>query len=155
MIGGMRNRYANPDQERIHGFQAAGGRPMPMETNPLLRALRAELRRVDQERGLVELGFDPDPLFIQGTDVVQGGAVSAMLDFAMAFALLARLAPSQSCATVTMTSSFLRPAPRGSYRTIGEVERAGRTLAFASGRLLRAEDGAVVATATSTLAVIG
>jgi len=147
--------FANPDQALIHRFLAAGGQPLAMDSNPLSRALHCELLRVDATAGIVEVGFEPDPLFIQGTDVVQGGAVSAMLDFAMAFAVLARIPVGGSCATVTMTSSFLRPAPRGRYRAVGEVERCGRTLAFARASLLCGRRDDLIATASSSLAIIG
>jgi uncharacterized protein (TIGR00369 family) len=146
-------RFSNPDQALIHQFLAGGGAPLAMDSNPLARALRCELLRLDAERGIVEIGFDPDPLFIQGTDVVQGGALAAMLDFAMAFAVLARVPVGASCATVNMNTSFLRPAPRGRYRAVGEVERCGKSLAFAHARLLRAQVDAVVATASATLAL--
>lgn len=102
----------------------------------------------------MELAFAPDPLFIQGTGVLQGGAVTAMLDFAMAFATLAHLPVGGSCATVNLNTAFLRPAPQGRYIAVGEVERRGRQLAFTHARLLREEDRAVVATATSTLALM-
>ena len=146
--------FSNPDQALIHRFLAGGGAALPMESNPLARALHCELLRVDAERGSVEVGFEPDPLFIQGTDVLQGGAVSSMLDFAMAFAVLARLPVGASCATVNMSTSFLRPATRGRYRAIGEVERCGKTLAFAKARLMREQDDTVAATASSTLALM-
>lgn len=146
--------FGNPDHAKIHGFHADGGRPLAMDSNPLARALRCELMRVDMERGAVDLGFDPDPLFIQGTGVVQGGAISAMLDFAMAFALMARLALGKSCSTVNIHTSFLRPAPRGRYRALGELERCGRTLAFTNARLLRSEDDVLVATASSAIAIV-
>ncbi|NZA02330.1 hypothetical protein H0I39_12230 [Ottowia beijingensis] len=42
----------------------------------------------------------------------------------------------------------------GRYIAVGEVERRGRQLAFTHARLLREEDRAVVATATSTLALV-
>ena len=119
-----------------------------------MRALGAELRAADLTAGTVELAFAPDPLFIQGTDVLQGGAVTAMLDFAMAFATLAQLPVGASCATVNLNTAFLRPAPQGRYLAHGEVERRGRQLAFTHARLLREADRQVVATATSTLAVL-
>ena len=146
--------FANPDQALIHRFIDAGSRPMPFDANPMARALGAELRAADLITGRVELAFEPDPLFIQGTGVLQGGAVTAMLDFAMAFAALAQLPVGASCATVNLNTAFLRPAPQGRYIAFGEVERRGKQLAFTHARLLRAQDRQVVATATSTLALL-
>ena len=152
--------FVNPDQELIHRFLADGGRPIPFDANPMARALHAELHGANLEAGRVELVFAPDPLFIQGTGVLQGGAVIAMLDFAMAFATLAYLPVGASCATVNLNAAFLRAAPEGRYTSIGHVERCGRQLAFTHARLLRgadrtvgAHEGTVVATATSSLVV--
>ena len=146
--------FANPDQALIHRFIEGGAQPIPFDANPMARALGAELRAADLQAGTVELAFTPDPLFIQGTGVLQGGAVTAMLDFAMAFATLAQLPVGASCATVNLNTAFLRPAPQGRYIAVGEVERRGKQLAFTHARLLRAQDRQTVATATSTLAVM-
>ena len=146
--------FANPDQALIHRFVNGGSRPMAFDANPMARALGAELRAADLVAGTVELAFAPDPLFIQGTGVLQGGAVTAMLDFAMAFATLAQLPVGASCATVNLNTAFLRPAPQGRYIAVGEVERRGKQIAFTHARLLREADRQVVATATSTLAVV-
>ncbi len=147
-------RFANPDQALIHRFIDGGGVPIAFDANPMARALGAELRAADLAAGTVALAFAPDPLFIQGTGVLQGGAVTAMLDFAMAFATLVQLPVGASCATVNLNTAVLRPAPQGRYLAHGEVERRGRQLAFTHARLLREADRQVVATATSTLAVL-
>ena len=151
---GRTSEFSNADQALIHRFAAGGGQPAVVDTNPLARALRCQLLHADLGRGIVEVAFEPDPLFVQGTGVLQGGAVSAMLDFAMAFAVLANVPAGRSCATVTMSTSFQRAAPQGRYRAVGEVERCGRTLAFARARLLRNGADELVASATSTLALI-
>jgi uncharacterized protein (TIGR00369 family) len=146
--------FGNPDQALIHRFLAAPDQPLPIDSNPMALALGAQLLRVDAGAGVVELAFAPDPLFIQGTGVLQGGAVTAMLDFAMAFATLAHVPVGHSCATVNLNTTFLRPAPQGAYVAVGEVERRGKSLAFTHARLLRADDRQTVATATSTLALL-
>ena len=146
--------FGNPDQALIHRFVQQGGGAMPIDSNPMAKALRSTLLRVDRERGEVDIGFEPDDLFIQGTGVLQGGAVTAMLDFAMAFAVLAKLPPQGSCATTNLNTSFLRAAPQGRYRAIGVVDRCGRTMAFARAQLLEEASGKLVATASSSLVVL-
>ena len=146
--------FGNPDQALIHRFVQSGLVALPIDSNPMAQALGSTLLRVDRERGEVDIGFEPADLFIQGTGVVQGGAVTAMLDFAMAFATLASLPPQASCATVNLSTSFLRPAPQGRYIAAGTVDRCGKTLAFTQARLVRADTGQVVATAASSLAVL-
>jgi uncharacterized protein (TIGR00369 family) len=146
--------FANPDQALIHRFIAGGGQPLAFDANPMARALGTVLQAADLRAGQVTLAFEPDPLFIQGTGVIQGGALAAMLDFAMAFATLAQLPVGGSCATVNLNTAFLRPAPRGRYLAHGEVERRGRQLAFTHARLVREDGGQTVASATSTLALV-
>jgi uncharacterized protein (TIGR00369 family) len=145
--------FSNPDQALIHRFLEGDGAPIAMDGNPLSRALHCSLHAVSPERDRLEIEFEPDALFIQGTNVLQGGAVSAMLDFAMAFVTLAHIPVGTNCSTVDMSTSFLRPAPKGRYRAIGELDRCGKTLAFARARLLRCDGEVLVATASSTLAL--
>lgn len=146
--------FANPDQVLIHRFFAQGEQPLAFDANPMAVALGTQLLHVDRSAKRVELAFAPQALFVQGTGVIQGGAVTAMLDFAMAFACLAALPGEASCATVNLNTSFLRAAPQGTYLASGVVERLARQLAFARAELRRADDGVVVANATSTLTLL-
>lgn len=146
--------FSNADQVLIHRFMEGRGKPIPMVSNPLARAMRCRLLHVDFANGMVEVHFEPDPLFVQGTGVLQGGAVSAMLDFAMAFSVLALVPAGHSCATVNMNTSFHRPAPQGRYRAVGEIEHCGKSLAFARARLFAEDSGGLVASGTSTLALL-
>lgn len=141
----------NPDQLLLHRFAAGHDGPLAVQSNPLAEALGCQLLGLAE--GVIELGFEPQPLFIQGAGLVQGGAISTMLDFAMAFAVLLQLPAGSGCATVNMSVNLMRAAPRARYRAFGEVERRSRTLAFARARLLRFDDGELVASATSTLAL--
>ena len=150
----MAQSFSNPDQALIHSFLNASHTPMPVASNPMAIALGTSLVSVDAKAGIVELSFEPQPLFIQGLGILQGGAVSSMLDFAMAFAVLAHVPVGVNCTSVNLNTSFLRPAPAGVYLAVGEVERCGKTLAFANARLMHRDRGEVVATATSTLAVL-
>ncbi|MBB5503394.1 uncharacterized protein (TIGR00369 family) [Paraburkholderia sp. MM5384-R2] len=144
----------NPDRNLLHSFHRHGGDPVLLETNPLAIAMRARLLMVNIERGIVELGFTPGEQFLQGANVIQGGIVSAMLDFALGFAALATVQQSQSVASATLNVSFLRAAKSGTYVARGELERLGRSLAFTRGVLLECGDRPV-ATATSALSIVG
>ena len=147
-------QMGNPDQALIQRFLTEASKPLRIDSNPMAMVLGSTLNRVDQAKGEVEITYEPQPLFIQGTGVLQGGAVTAMLDFAMAFVTLAAIEPSRSCATININTTFLRPAPQGRYMAVGTLERCGKALAFAHARLIRAEDGVCVATASSSLALI-
>lgn len=141
----------NPDQVLIRAFQSSGV-PIDVDSNPLAVALGMCLKQVDAVGGVVELGFKPGSLFIQGAGVIQGGAITTMLDFAMAFATLACLPDGRSCASVNLNTSFMRPARASNLTCVGRVTKRGRQIAFASAELLD-DCGGLVASATSALAV--
>jgi uncharacterized protein (TIGR00369 family) len=145
----------NPDWIDLQRFIGEGQSASRLTSNPMSDALGMRMEAVDLAKGEITLSFEPQALFIQGAGVLQGGAVSAMLDFAMAFAVMATLPAGQSCATSSLNISFLRPAPKGRYVAVGETERRGKALAFTRARLF--QEGAserIVATATSLLALI-
>ena len=143
----------NPDKALLRKFMDDPSAPVAVESNPLAKALRGRLLAVNPVTGAVTLDFEPDATFLQGNNAVQGGAVAAMLDFAMAFAALAALPEAQGGATTSMTVNYLKAVKAGRYEAVGRLDRKGRTLVFARAEL-RAESGDLVATATSVLAVV-
>jgi uncharacterized protein (TIGR00369 family) len=145
----------NPDWIDLQNYIRQGQAAATLTSNPMSQALGMRMESVDLAKGEITLSFEPQGLFIQGAGVLQGGAVSAMLDFAMAFAVMASLPEGQSCATSSLNISYLRPAPKGRYIAVGETEKRGKALAFTRASLF--PEGApdrVVATATSLLAII-
>ncbi len=144
----------NPDKALLLRFLDNPGAPAVVDSNPLAVALRCRLLEADPMKGFVRLDFEPDETFLQGNGAVQGGAVAAMLDFAMAFAALAALPGEQGGATTSMTVNYLKAVRAGRYEAIGRIERKGRSVVFARGEL-RPEGGLeLAATASSVLAVI-
>jgi uncharacterized protein (TIGR00369 family) len=139
----------NPDHAALHAF-LRDPTPRPICTSPLLEALGATLEY--WEDGRLSMGFAPQPLFRQGAGVVQGGALAAMLDFAMAFRGMAAAGADRSVATTSMTTNFLAAATGSGFSALGEIEKAGRRVIHARARLDC--DGRPVATASSTLLVL-
>jgi uncharacterized protein (TIGR00369 family) len=144
------NRPANPDQALLARALSEGLEDIAFEANPLAIDLQTRLLRVTPQG--VALSFLPGERHLQGEAIVQGGILTTMLDFAMAFAVLARLAPNQSAATLNLSVNFLRPARAGRLQAEGRIERLGARVAFATAQLQEA-DGRLVASATSTLAI--
>jgi len=143
----------NTDGVFIARFLAGDRRPAVIDSNPL--AMRLGARMIDADaKGAAMLSFEPTQEFAQGAGLLQGGAVATMLDFAMAFAALAKLPAERSCATASMTVNFLKPATPGSYLATGVVERMGSQVAFVSATLRRADSEQVVATASSVMPLI-
>jgi uncharacterized protein (TIGR00369 family) len=109
---------------------------------------------VDAKRGAAELRFEPGAEHLQGAGNVQGGVVATMLDFALSFALSARLTREQTHATASLTVHYLRAVSPGSVTVTAEVDRVGKRLGFASARLCSTASGDVLATATGVMAIL-
>lgn len=143
---------ANPDLLHLRAFVAGEARPGPIATSPLLVALGAELLAYAPDRKELAIRYSPGDLFRQGAGLIQGGAITAMLDFAMAFAGMAASEDGTSITTAMMTASFLAPAAGSTYEARGRIVRQGRRVMFAEAQLHAG--GRTVATASSNLLVI-
>ena len=142
----------NPDILAYRAF-LADPRPVALTSGPLLTELGAWLMETDPDEGSVTLRFDPPALFRQGAGAIQGGVVTTMLDFGMAFAAFSQLSGSQTAATTTINTHIMAGARPGEVTVIGQVDRMGRTLCHTSARMEQA--GRLIATASSSLVVLG
>jgi uncharacterized protein (TIGR00369 family) len=143
-----------PDNETrrfIADALAAGRGEVALTCNPAFEAMGAVL--VEGTPGDVLVSFEAGENTAQGNGVVSGGTLAAMLDSAMAVTVLSALKPGQTCSTISLNVNMLRPAVVGRLFVRAGVEKLGGRVAFAHARLLDRAD-AVVATATSSLAVI-
>lgn len=143
----------NLDQKLLRQYQTADGLPAAVKPSALAESLGTKLERIDIGGPRIELSFVVGRQFLQAEDVVHGGMVATMLDFAMAYAALLAIPDGLSVATINMNISFLRSARPGDFRAIAEVERCGKTVVFAHARLLDRNNKAV-ATAVSSLAIV-
>ncbi len=141
----------NPDLEFARAFFADPS-PRPMHTSALLTALGAELLGYDKGKQELTMQFTPADLFWQGAGNIQGGAISAMLDFAMVLAAFSVLEDGSTVSTTSMNTSFYGPGTARNLVAVGRLEKPGRRLIFTSAEL-RAGDRAI-AGATSTLLVL-
>jgi uncharacterized protein (TIGR00369 family) len=141
----------NPDLEFARAFFADPS-PRPMRTNGLLEALGAELMGYDKGKHELTMRFAPGELFRQGAGNIQGGAISAMLDFAMVLAAFSVIEEGFTVSTTSMTTSFYGPGTAGAFIAVGRVEKAGRRMIFTSAELRGGEKA--IAAATSTLMVV-
>ena len=124
---------------------------VPVHANPVAESMRMIL--VSAERGRVRLRFDIDQRFTQGDGVIQGGIVTAMLDFGMAFAGLSVVDEGESVATVGINVNFLRVSAPGRFEVEARLEKVGRRMVFARAELMR-EDGEAVASASAPLTIL-
>jgi len=124
---------------------------VPVHANPVAESMRMIL--VSAERGRVRLRFDIDQRFTQGDGVIQGGIVTAMLDFGMAFAGLSVVSEGESVATVGINVNFLRVSAPGRFEVEARLEKVGKRMVFARADLMR-EDGEPVASASAPLTIL-
>ena len=124
---------------------------VPVHANPIAEAMRMVLARA--ERGRVRLRFDVGEGFTQGSGVIQGGIVAAMLDFGMAFAALSTVAEGESVASVGINVNYLRVAAPGRYEVDAELDKIGKRMVFARATLSRA-GGEAVATSSAPITIL-
>lgn len=124
---------------------------LPVTTNPL--AISLNMRILEAREGWVRIAYSPPESFTQGNGVVQGGIISAMLDFAMIFAAFSKVPVDATVATVSQTTNYFRPVFLGELTVEAELEKAGRTLINARASLFDGERS-LLASATAPIAVI-
>jgi acyl-coenzyme A thioesterase PaaI-like protein len=114
----------------------------------LLNALGGvRLLEVDPEAGRVQAAFVCRSEFCHsGGTTAQGGFVTGWMDFAMAFAVIARSGAQSNIATLDMTVSFLERVSPGEVIARGQVLRWGGSIVFLEASLV--QGGRLVARAS-------
>ncbi|VTU46739.1 putative domain 1 (plasmid) [Variovorax sp. SRS16] len=143
----------NPDQLLVQRFLRDPGAPLAIDSNPLAADLGAVLRGADVQQRTLVLDFAPPARYLQGDGVIQGGIVATMLDFALAFVVLAALAPGDSAATVSLNLQFERAVLQGAVRVSAKLDRLGGRMAFASATVASPDGKDTLARASAVMAV--
>lgn len=97
--------------------------------------LAGDIHSVSHEKQQAVLLFHPKEDLCQSAGVIQGGFVTAMLDGAMAHAVLAASKMTLGPPTLELKVSFLRAALPGPHKAIGRVVRMGKSIGFLEGEL--------------------
>ena len=118
-----------------------------LSTVPFAKLLGIKLDSV--EPGLASLSLDIRDEFKQNAGVVHGGVIAALIDSAMAFAIVPLLKSDETTTTVDLTISYLRPLRSGTAVATARVLRSGGRLIVLSADLIDNE-GNLAATALST-----
>lgn len=90
--------------------------------------------------------------FLNPAGHVQGGILCAMLDDVTATLVTSTLAAGEHCATLSLNTSFLRPARSGTLNGRATLVRRGRGVCNVNGELW--QDGRLVATATAVCMIV-
>ena len=92
------------------------------------------------------------PAFANPAGQVQGGMLCAMLDDVTALLVTSTLVDAEHCATLSLNTSFLRPAKPGLLRGRATLLRRGRGVCNVNGELF--QEDRLVATATAVCMVV-
>ena len=85
----------------------------------------------------------------QNHGVAHGGSIAAVIDSAMAIAIMPMLAENERTTTVDLTIHYLRPLTEGTARASARVVRAGKRVITVSAELFDHQEK-LAATAIST-----
>jgi len=116
---------------------------------PVAGLLGARPARCDPRTGRMTVAFEARRDFCNLMGSVQGGMLTAMLDLAMAFAVLCTLEDGYVVPSLEVKTTFIAPARAGQITGEGMMVRRGRTIAFMEGRLFDPQ-GNLLATASAT-----
>jgi len=116
---------------------------------PVAGLLGARPQRCDPHAGRMTVTFQAQRDFCNLMGSVQGGMLTAMLDLAMAFAVLCTLEDGHVVPSLEVKTTFIAPARAGEITGEGMLVRKGRSIAFMEGRLFDPH-GNLLATASAT-----
>ena len=123
-----------------------------MPTPPAAALLGWRFISWDQDGGVLTVGFEGRPEFLNPAGQVQGGLLTAMLDDAMGPAIVAASGGARYGHTIDLQMQFLRPVLPGPIRATGRVIRMGRNVAHLDGELF-GPDGKLAARAMASAAL--
>ena len=117
----------------------------------LAKLIGRKILAFDTETGQVEVGFTITDDFINMQGVLHGGAYATMLDTACGVAIRSRLDMDKFAghATLELKTSYLKAGAPGDYLAKGQVQRIGKSIAFADATLYNS-DNELVGSASAT-----
>ena len=103
----------------------------------LAKLIGRKILAFDVETGQVEVSFTITDDFINMQGVLHGGAYATMLDTACGVAIRSRLDMDKFAghATLELKTSYLKAGAPGDYLAKGQVQRIGKSIAFADATL--------------------
>jgi len=120
---------------------------MTIDDVPFAKLLGIEVESVEPGHAVLTMKMR-DELMRNG-GIAHGGAVAALIDSAMAFAIVPMLGENEHSVTVDLTIHYLRPVSEGSARASARVVRAGKRVITVSAELFDGNEK-LAATAIST-----
>ena len=120
---------------------------MTLEHVPFARLLGIEVESVEPGHAVLTMPIRDE--LKQNHGIAHGGSIAAVIDSAMALAIMPLLAENERTTTVDLTIHYLRPLTGGTARASARVVRAGKRIITVSAELFD-EQGKLASTAIST-----
>jgi uncharacterized protein (TIGR00369 family) len=120
---------------------------MTLDDVPFAKLLGIEAETLERGHAVLTMKMRED--LKRNGGIAHGGAVAALIDSAMAFAIIGLLGENEHTVTVDITIHYLRPLSEGLAKASARVVRAGRRVITVSAELFDGE-GKLAATAIST-----
>ena len=120
---------------------------MTLDDVPFARLLGIEVDLVEPGHAVLSMKMRED--LMRNGRIAHGGAVAALIDSAMAFAIVPMLGENEHSITVDLTIHYLRPVSEGVARASARVVRAGKRVITVSAELFDGNEK-LAATALST-----
>jgi acyl-CoA thioesterase len=114
---------------------------------PYLKLIGMELVDLKMGEAIVRLQMRDE--LRQPHGLLHGGATASVIDTAMAFAVVTRLAENEKASTVDLTVHYLRPVTTGAIVCTAKVVKAGKRLLTVSAEVVN-DEKKLIATALST-----
>lgn len=107
---------------------------------------------IHAENGLSTCLWSIDEKFMNGNGVTLGGFITAAADIGMAYALLSVVEFETTFTSISINTSYHRPALVGEVEIKSKIKRQGRTTAYLESELH--QNGKLIADATSTVLLL-
>ena len=114
---------------------------------PFAKMIGMEL--VDMRHDEAVIKIDMRDELRQPAGLLHGGVTATLIDTAMAFAVITRLAEDERASTIDLTVHYLRPHTEGTFTCTAKVVRAGKRIFTVSADVVNEQDK-LIATAVST-----
>lgn len=119
------------------------------KTIPYIKLLGMRLTDLQDGEAVVTLKMRDE--LRQPHGLLHGGATASVIDTAMAFAVVTKLAESEKASTVDLNVYYLRPVFEGEISCTAKIVKTGKRLLTVSAEVFD-DNGKLIATALSTYA---
>ena len=120
---------------------------MTLDNVPFAKLLGIQVESIEPGHAVLTMPIRDE--LKQNHGVAHGGSIAALIDSAMALAIMPLLGENERTTTVDLTIHYLRPLTQGSARTSARVVRAGKRVITVSAELFDDKEK-LAATAIST-----